>query len=266
MDPETVRAGCPDVEVAGMRQRWSILLSVSLWLLATAAQAVSFDLDMIPAGPVNSGNGQLQFSNFQFFSPFNTVDAGDITLTTLDDGIEISGPVGVTGTGVKTFFVLYEVTALGPGIDSASLLLDSQVSADHFGLVLATKKILGEQLHSPELPNWWEPGGKKGHGHEDLFPLLGRSLAHLKTADWDVDRESCKHAPFGACDAAIRLVEAGFDPQSSIRVIDRVTLSALDGTAIWESSVNRFTVVPEPGVASLTLLGLVILSLRRRSS
>ena len=243
-----------------MRQRWSIRLSVSLWLLATAAQAVSFDLDSIPAGPITSGNGQLQFSNFQFFSPFNTVDAGDITLTTLADGVQISGPESVSGTGLKSFFVLYEVTALGAGIDSASLLLDSKVTADHLGFVLATKKILGDQLHSPEFPDW---DGKSKHGN-DLFPLLSGKLAHLKTADWDVDRDSCRHLPFGTCDGAIRLVEAGFDPQAHIRVIDSVIIGAMDGTATWNSSVNRFTVVPEPGVASLTLLGLAMLSWRAR--
>jgi hypothetical protein len=242
-----------------LQRRW-MALSLGLCWLATSAQAVSFSLDMIPAGPVTSGNGQLEFSSFQFFSPFHSVTADEITLTVLDDGIEISGPVSVTGDDFKNFSVLYEVKALGAGIDGASLLLDSSVDAD-LGLVLATKQILGQRtLRKHKGFDWWTPGGAL---HDDLGPFDRKTLARLKTADWDFGHAFCGHPPFGG-DGAIRLVEAGFDPQSSIRVIDRISLTALDGTAIWESSVNRFTVVPEPGLATLTLLGLTLLGWHAR--
>jgi len=238
-----------------LKRRW-MALSLGLCWLATSAQAVSFSLDMIPAGPVTSGNGQLEFSSFQFFSPFNVVHADEITLTVLDDGIEISGPVSVIGDDFKDFSVLYEVKALGAPIDGASLFLGSSVDADDFGLVLATKQILGQR----ELLEWWTPGGGI---HDDLGPFDSKTIARLKTADWEFGHAFCGHPPFSR-DGAIRLVEAGFDEQSSIRVIDRVTLSALDGTATWESSVNRFTVVPEPGLATLTLLGLTLLGWHAR--
>ncbi len=245
-------------------RRWWIALSLGLWLFAGSARAVSFSLDSIPAGPVTSGNGQLEFSNFQFFSPFGSVDAGEITLTVLEDGVELSGPVSVMsvkGAKYETFSVLYDVKALGAGIDGASLLLDSSVDADHFGLVVATKQILGRSRHIPRPHfDWWTPGGFL---HEDHGPLDRRTLAHLKTADWEFGHGSRGHPPFPS-DGAIRLDEAGFPEQSSIRVIDRVTVTALDGSAVWESSINRFTVVPEPGVASLTLLGLALLGLRAR--
>jgi hypothetical protein len=44
-DPGIVRAGARASRWTRMRQRLSILFSVSLWLLAMAAQAVSFGLD-----------------------------------------------------------------------------------------------------------------------------------------------------------------------------------------------------------------------------
>jgi len=242
-----------------MRIWRGVALSLGLWLFAASAQAVSFSLDMIPSGPVTSGNGLLEFSNFQFFSPFHSVEADEITLTVLDDGVELSGPVGVSGEDLKTFSVLYEVRALGPDIDGASLLLDSSVDSDKLGIVLATKQILGRR-ESKSKPSWWMPGGPH---HDDLGFAFG-TLARLKTADWDVGHRFCGARPFLSGGGAIRLVEAGFSPQSSIRVIDQITIGALDGTAIWESSVNRFTVVPEPGVASLTLLGLTLLGWRAR--
>lgn len=243
-----------------LKRRW-MALSLGLCWLATSAQAVSFSLDMIPAGPVTSGNGQLEFSSFQFFSPFHSVGADEITLTVLEDGIEISGPVSVLGDDFKTFSVLYEVKALGAPIDGASLLLGSSVDADDFGLVLATKQILGQRKLRPHKGfEWWTPGGGI---HDDLGPFDRKTLARLKTADWEFGHAFCGH-PRISRDGAIRLVEAGFDGQSSIRVIDRVTLTAFDGTATWESSVNRFTVVPEPGLATLTLLGLTLLGWHAR--
>jgi hypothetical protein len=58
-------------------------LVVALWLYAASAHALSFTLDLLPAGPVVSENGQLEFSNFQFFSPFDSVDPSQVTATIL---------------------------------------------------------------------------------------------------------------------------------------------------------------------------------------
>lgn len=244
-----------------------LLVAAALWLYAASANALSFTMDALPVGPVVSGNGQLEFSKFQFFSPFMAVDPSQVTATILTDGIELSGPIS-TSSGLKNFFVLYEVRGLGNGIEEASLLLDSQVDANDFGLVLSTKQILGDvngdggYHHKKKGSDGFDFGLGLDHG----FPTDRRTLAFLKTADWEIDDDdNCFRTPFGiGSDGAIRLVEAGFDPQQSIRVIDGVTLVAKDGTATWESSINRFTLVPEPGTASLMLLGLGLLALLPR--
>lgn len=254
-----------------------LLVAAALWLYAAPASALSFTMDMLPTGPVVSENGQLEFSNFQFFSPFMTVDPSDVTANILADGIELSGPISSTG-GLKNFFFLYDVRSLGAGIDGVSLQLDSQVDADHFGLVRSTKQILGEvephdgEDHEDSDSDHGHKKGGDGFGfgldRDHSFPSDRRTIAFLKTADWDVeDDDNCFRTPFGiGSDGAIRLVEAEFDPQSSIRVIDGVTIAAWDGTATWESSTNRFTLVPEPGTAGLMLLGFAWLALfpRRR--
>jgi hypothetical protein len=249
------------------------LLVVALSLYAASASALSFTLDAIPGGPVISGNGQLEFSNFQFFSPFSSVLPSQVTATILADGIQLSGPITST-SGLKSFSVLYEVRSLGGGIEEASLLLDSDVDADDgFGVVLSTKQILGEVLDEP--PGCVHCHKKKDDGFgfgldlDSSFPTDREILAFLKTADWEIDDpDSCFRTPLGlGSDGAIRLVEGGFDPQPSIRVVDHVAIAAFDGTATWESSTNRFTLVPEPGTASLMLLGFVwvaLLSSRRR--
>lgn len=246
-------------------QKWGARsLAVAVWLIAASASAVSFTLDSLPA-TLTSDNGQLEFSNFQFFSPFDTVDPGDVTLTTLDDGIRLSGPLTVEND-FANFFLLYEVRGIGGGIDGVSLQLDSDVDADIFGLVLSTKQILGDRVTKP------------GKDKKDSFPFdhdfkfgpVGfKTLAHLKTADWEFgkgDDEDCKfRPPLGlGRDGAIRLVEAGFTARDSIKVVEGVTLSAFGGSATWESSENRFTVVPEPATAGMLLVGLMLLAARAR--
>jgi hypothetical protein len=241
----------------------SVLVAVALWLYAAAASALTFGLDGLPAGPVVSGNGQLEFSNFQFFSPFMSVDPSEVTATILDDGIQLSGPISATD-GLKNFFVLYDVRSLGAPIKRASLLLDSQVDADRFGLVLSTKQILGEVMGTPCFGGHDDKDDGGFFGFDHSFPSDRKTLAFLKTADWEIGSTfgDCFRSPHGlGNDGAIRLVEAGFDPQQSIRVVDGVTITATDGTATWESSTNRFTLVPEPGTASLMLLGLALLRL-----
>ena len=245
-----------------------LLVAIAVWLSAASAHALSFTMNALPVGPVVSENGQLEFSNFQFFSPFMSVDPSQVTATILADGIQLSGPITSSG-GLKNFFVLYEVRSLGLGIEEASLQLDSTVNADLFGVVLSTKQILGDPV---DLPPDKHHGKKKDDGFDfglDLdhgFPTDRETLAFLKTADWDIeDDDSCFRFPLGlGSDGAIRLVEAGFDPHQSIRVIDGVSVIASSGsTATWESSINRFALVPEPGTASLLLLGFAGLALFR---
>ncbi|HVN38917.1 MAG TPA: hypothetical protein VMW19_12190, partial [Myxococcota bacterium] len=75
-----------------MRRRllWIVL---ALGLFSTAASA-------LPTAPITSGNGLLQFSNFQFFSPFNTVNSSDVTVSSITDGLQFSGNVS-TSSSVK---------------------------------------------------------------------------------------------------------------------------------------------------------------------
>jgi hypothetical protein len=256
----------------------SLCLAVALWLVAAAASA-------LPTGPIVSGNGQLEFSNFQFFSPGHTVDESEISVSVLADGILLSGPVSATNE-LKGFFVTYDVTALGPGIVGASLSLDSQIEQDAFGLVLATKRILGgpkDHYGWDEQDPWkghdpWKkskghhgPSGWKGKADDwtDRHQPFGfadhRTLAFLKTAQWHHGKGSFAHPDLGlGNDGAIRLVEAGFAARQSIQVVDHVLVSGVHGSATWESSTNRFMVVPEPGTAGLTLLGLGLLVHRSR--
>jgi hypothetical protein len=249
------------------------LLVAALSLYAASANALSFTLNTPPAGPVLSENGQLEFSNFQFFSPFNSVLASQVTATILGDGIQLSGPISATN-GLKNFFVLYEVRSTGLGIDFASLQLDSDVDADDgFGVVLSTKQVLGEVLDGPPgCVHCKKKKGDDGFGFgldlDDTLPTDRDILAVLKTADWEIDDpDNCFRTPLGlGSDGAIRLVESEFDPHLSIRVIDSVSVVAFDGEATWESSINRFTLVPEPGTASLMLVGFAMFAFwyRRR--
>lgn len=232
----------------------AVALTFAAWLVSSAASA-------LPTGPIVSGNGQLEFSNFHFFSPAGKVDEDDITVNVLADGIALTGPVSVKHSAAN-FFVTYDVRALGPGIVTASLELD----ADPMGLVLSTKRILGDR---GDPCDWWgdhkgkgdwfgdfEKGGKfdrfskKGDGKGDFdLDFFHQRLAFLKTMQ------------IGG--KGTFLEAARFSPQESLHVIEHVLVAGKKG-ATWNASINRFTVVPEPGTATLTLLGLGLLARRFR--
>jgi hypothetical protein len=253
-----------------------VFLAIALGLLSTAASA-------IPTGPITSGNGMLQFSNFQFFSPFNTVNSSDVTVTALTDGLQFSGNVS-TSTDVKSFYVAYEINltpaAAGQGIKRASMQLDSSVDSDTFGLVLATKRLIGDK-NDPR--NFFGKSDANAKGTRPMsagtdsfndstsgFSGFGRkTLAFLKTADW-MTSDTTSKPPLGlGGDGAIRMVEAGFANQTHLRVLEHVVVAADSGTATWTSTTEHFitgtsAVVPEPGTAALMLLGLSVVGMRRR--
>lgn len=257
-----------------MQKRGLLGLVVACWLCAGAAQA-------LPTDPVTSLNGLLEFSNFQFFSPSNKVDEDDVELIVLEDGIRLSGPVSATHD-VKMFWVSYDVKALGPGIEEVSLLLDSEVDSDVFGLVVSTKRIVGDAKDcwdSDWNGRWGHdergPRGRRGWGHgkdadDDFYfdhpSRGGKNLARLKTAEWELGRRGHVDPPFPGFErgGAVRLAEASFDPQNSLHIVERVFVAATHGTATWESSTNRFAPVPEPGAAALMLFGLTWLARRSR--
>jgi hypothetical protein len=245
-------------------QKW--IYTLALWVVTFGTGAAN----ALPTGPLVSGNGQLEFSNFELFSPGGKVDEDDITVTVLADGISLSGPLSVT-RGAVNFFVTYDVRALGAGIVTASLELD----ADPTGLVLSTKRIVGDRGdpcdwfgEHDEKGGWFDDHDRKGKGkdkdkgkgrhgfgrwdrggkHDFDFDPFGRDpLAFLKTKQ--------------VGDRGIFLAAARFAPQDSLHVIEHVVVAAAKD-ATWNASINRFTVVPEPRTASLTLLGLALLALR----
>ncbi|HXK22373.1 MAG TPA: PEP-CTERM sorting domain-containing protein [Myxococcota bacterium] len=260
-----------------MRRR-TLFFLIALGLFSTAASA-------LPTAPITSGNGMLQFSNFQFFSPFNTVNQSDVTVAPLTDGLRFSGNVS-TSTDVKSFYVLYDINmtpaAAGQGISRASMQLESSVDSDTFGLVLATKRLIGDK-NDPR--NFFGKSDANAKGTRALsrgtdafndstsnFGLGGfdrKTVAFLKTADWATGSDIKFRPPLGlGGDGAIRMVEAGFANQTHLRVIEHVVVAADSGTATWTATTEHFitkvAVVPEPGTASLVLLGFTVVAMGRR--
>ena len=262
-------------------QMRSLCLAAVLWLVAAAANA-------LPTS-IFSTNGQLEFTNFQFFSPSHSVAESEVSVTALENGVLLSGPV-TADNELRSFFVTYDVRAVGTAIEGVSLRLASEIEQDAFGLVLATKRILGgPHDHSgwDEHDPWkgkdpWkddEQGrGRQGRGawnqerddftdsHHDFEFGDRRTIAFLKTAEWQHGRNRwCNHPSLGlGNDGAILLDEAGFEARQTVRVVEHVLVSGQHGSATWISSENRFTVVPEPETAALTLLGLCLLALHPR--
>jgi len=176
-----------------------------------------------------SGNGKLKFSNFHL----SGIDWGDITLDAVEDGLRISGPETLHRHGVEFFSISYKVTALDGSMPilGASLELESHTSHHPFSKVFATKTVLG-----------------KGNS---FFP----ELKFLKT--YDIQDKFQKFYSEGDFHT----------PRDYAYVKDTVLLVSSGPTTKWIASTNRFPVVPEPGTASLLVLGLtglVVAGRRRR--
>ena len=260
-----------------MRRR-TLFIVFAFALFSVAANAV-------PTGPVTSGNGMLTFSNFQFFSPFNTVKESDVTVTPLADGLRFSGNVS-TSTDTKSFYVLYEINMApggsGQGIKGASLQLESNVDSDTLGLVLATKRLIGDK-NDPR--NFFGKSDANAKGTRALSSgtdafndstsnfglgsvINRKTAAFLRTADWDVN-DTAFRPPLGlGGSGAIRMVEAGIANQTHLRVVEHIVVTADSGTATWTASNNHFTTglvaVPEPNTAFLMLIGITAFAVRRR--
>ena len=260
---------------------WNRLLTgcvavLLLGLVAGAAHATSTNgcggapYDAFGLGEVTSGNGQLVFSDFRFHSPACSVDPDDLTITILDDGVEIAGPITVAGAGWAKFYVSYEVTAVAGFIDGASLALDSSID-DPSGVIFATKRVIGGRPEKLDGHPWNDHGW--GHLGWGLLNDLqgpddphGKTLAFLKTAQWEVDGGSlCNLGWEWLCEGESLFDEESFDPQESLKVIDGAWIKALEkqSSVTFVSSTNRFSVVPEPAAGTLMMLGLLGLAIGR---
>lgn len=218
------------------RRRWfaiGVLLTLNFWLAAAAHAIGDYNVaDLDNQTTLASGNGQLSFTRFEFY--LGNADRADFTLTVLDDGIRLTGPLSVTDGAAAEFYFSYEVSVLGnlPGIDGVSLYTPSEVSGDGYPNFVKTAK---QVYAGPTPPSF----------HQD-------TLATLTTRNFEGE-----YSEFAS---------ASFAPQQLLSVFDGVRLSSAGpgNTATLFEITNRFNVVPEPTSFLLLGLGLFGLSVASR--
>jgi hypothetical protein len=179
-----------------------------------------------------SGNGQLTFSNFQFW--LGDADPSLFLLSVLDDGIQLTGPMTAVDGQAPQFHFSYEVSVApgAAGINGISLFAPSEISGTGFPLFVKT----GKQVFSGPTP--------------ELFPQ--DPIASLSASNFAGEYSESDSASFTA--------------QQRITVLDGIRLStgAPGDTATLIALANRFTVVPEPGTLALFGLGLAGLAFASR--
>jgi len=215
------------------RRRWvaiGVLLACSFWLAAVAYATPIGDYnvaDLDNQTILTSGNGQLAFTRFEFY--LDGADPAGFTLSVLDDGIRLTGPMSVSDGAEAEFYFSYEVSVLGnaPGINGVSLFAPSEITGGSFPTFVKTAK----QIYTGPTPEFY---------HQD-------TLATLTTRNFDGEYRD--------------LASASFAPQQQISVLDGIRLSTggPGDTATLNEITNRFSVVPEP--ATLALLGMGVLGL-----
>lgn len=195
----------------------SVLVLVAMLLLVSPAAAVTFTLDQLVNGDVQSfqsDNGDLTFSDFEITKLKKL--SGDLslyTVTVVDDGFELSSPAfAATSGGLKKLNLTYKVTANNGGlINGASMVMDATRES---GRVKVEKDI--------EDP---DPNSDQG---TFLLTLLRGNRSILDDSD--------------TFDGA-----ASFEVEEQIRIKKVSTLHSVR---------NSYTVVPEPAELTLLMAGL----------
>jgi hypothetical protein len=198
----------------------TLLCGVSL---AGAARALSFNVADVGNDLVLiSENGQLEFSNIVFY--LQPANAAEFTLTLLDDGLQLTGPMFAEDGASAEFYFTYQISALDPNalINGVSLFAPSEIEDELFPTFAKTsKKILD--------------------GTPGEFPGDRPVIDLLQTINF-----AGTYTEFD---------ETSFAPSQTITVMDGVRLvtGGPGDSARVLSISNHFAVVPEPG--SLALLG-----------
>jgi hypothetical protein len=210
-----------------------VMLTLTFWLAAAAQAVTDYNVsDLDNQSTLASGNGQLSFTRFEFY--LGNADRADFTLSVLDDGIRLTGPLSVTGGAAAEFYFSYEVSVLGnlPGIDGVALYTPSEITGDGYPNFIKTAK----QVYSGPTPPSF---------HQD-------TLATLTSRNFEGE-----YSEFAS---------ANFAPQQLLSVFDGLRLNSAGpgDTATLFEITNTFNVVPEPTSFLLLGLGLVSLSVASR--
>ena len=217
-----------------------LLMGSLLW--GGAASALSFNAGDIDNDTVLiSLNGKLEFSNIQFF--FGPALDTDYTLTVLDDGLQLTGPMEAADGDSSEHYYAYTVRALDPNalINGVSLFAPTNV---------VDQDPSRPPTFAKTAKNIWDGGpGDDTIGIGDPFKVL-------RTTNFD--------------GTYTELDTASFSPRGTITILDEVRLfTGGDGDSAEapQGITNRFSVVPEPGTLGLLgggLVGLTLAGRRRR--
>lgn len=226
-------------------------------------------------------DGSLEFSGFRFVG----IDPDDVTIEIGESDITFSGESSLTGFGLDTFKISYNVRTLtDSGIIATSLGLDSQVDGSS-GAVIATKRISAPREPAARLP--WvslhslrddddHDHGRRSHGdwlgggEFPSFEHIGTLIAYNIASGW-ICGCGHHHSQREDVESECRIEQdedsIEYEPETVLHIEDTVKLFSIGKNGVtWRSLTNSYVATPEPGTASLLALGLVglVASGRRR--
>ncbi|MBW1688404.1 MAG: PEP-CTERM sorting domain-containing protein [Deltaproteobacteria bacterium] len=217
----------------------SIGLACSLaLLLAGAAGAVPLsDLDDGSVPSFTSGSGLIEFGAFSAsVSGALDPDLSVYEITATANGFDLTSSIRmlVNDFEVGTLTIDYDVTILVGGLELQQAHLSYATGTVEFGGALAT--VLEDLFDAPS--------GSPIAGDADLDVLTTGAAGTVRGSDTAV-----------------------FVERTTLHVVKSIVLSggAIGNEAEITSISQSFTIVPEPGTASLLVLGLLCLAARRRS-